>query len=62
MSAGKRRIVVRTGLALACLAAGKFCPFLGLVMSLVGSLLTISVSIIYPAAVHLSIFKVGPSR
>ena len=55
--AGLRRWAVRTALAGACLVAARFVPFLAYVMSLIGSFLTISVSVIFPAACHLSIFQ-----
>lgn len=42
----------------ACLVAARYVPFLAYVMSLIGSFLTISVSVIFPAACHLSIFRV----
>ena len=48
---------MRTVLAIACLMAARFVPFLAYVMSLIGSFLTISVSVIFPAACHLSIFQ-----
>jgi hypothetical protein len=57
--AGVRRFAVRTLMAAGCLAAARFVPFLAYVMSLIGSFLTISVSVIFPAACHLSIFRVS---
>lgn len=53
-----RRWAARTAVAVACLAAARFVPFLAYVMSLIGSFLTISVSVIFPAACHLRIFQV----
>ena len=49
---------MRSALAIACLVTARFVPFLGLVMSLIGSFLTIAVSVIFPAACHLKLFKV----
>ncbi len=49
---------MRTIMAGGCLAAARFVPFLAYVMSLIGSFLSISVSVICPAACHLSIFHV----
>ena len=40
----------------------RFVPFLAYVMSLIRSFLTISVSVISPAACHLRIFQVLPGR
>ena len=57
LPAGLRRWAVRTALACICLMAARFVPFLAYVMSLIGSFLTISVSVIFPAACHLSIFQ-----
>jgi len=51
------RLVIRTGLALAMLAAARFCPFLSLLMALIGSFLTVNVSLIYPAVLHLKIHQ-----
>ena len=59
---------MRTAMALACLTAACCVPFLALVMSLIGSLLTIGTAIILPVAIHLKIFKasassvLGPAR
>lgn len=50
--------MIRTGLALAMLAAARFCPFLSLLMALIGSFLTVNVSLIYPAVLHLKIHQV----
>ncbi|CAL8465508.1 g5044 [Coccomyxa elongata] len=60
--AGLRRFAVRTAMAGGCLAAARFVPFLAYVMSLIGSFLTISVSVIFPAACHLAIFRGKMSR
>lgn len=49
---------MRTGLAFACLGTACCVPFLALVMSLIGSLLTIGASIILPVAIHTKIFQV----
>ena len=43
LSAGARRFSVRTALALGALLIARFVPFLGLVMALIGSFLTIAV-------------------
>lgn len=43
-----RRLVVRTGLAVSCLITARFVPFLALLMALIGSFLTINVSLIFP--------------
>ena len=50
---------MRTLLACGCLAAARFVPFLAFFMSLIGSFLTIAVSVILPVSVHLKIFQVG---
>ncbi len=49
---------MRTLLACGCLAAARFVPFLAFFMSLIGSFLTIAVSVILPVSVHLKIFQV----
>ena len=49
LSAGSRRFTVRTGLALGALLIARFVPFLGLVMALIGSFLTIAVRCALPA-------------
>lgn len=59
MSEGVRRILVRTAMALGCLGTACYVPFLALVMSLIGSLLTIGTAIILPVAIHSKIFKVN---
>jgi vesicular inhibitory amino acid transporter len=46
------RVVVRTVLALAMLMAARSLPFLAYVMALVGSFMTISVSVTFPAICH----------
>jgi hypothetical protein len=43
-----RRFIVRTGLAISCLVTAPFVPFLALLMALIGSFLTINVSLIFP--------------
>ena len=53
-----RRLFVRTALALSMLAVALFCPFLSLLMALIGSFLTVNVSLIYPAVLHLKIHQV----
>ncbi len=45
---GVTRLLVRTGLAVAILLAARSLPFLAYVMALVGSFLTISVSVTLP--------------
>lgn len=55
--AGVRRFVVRTLLACLCLAAARYVPFLAYFMSLIGSFLTIGVSVILPVSLHLKIFQ-----
>lgn len=62
MNAQVRRLAVRTGMALACLTAACNVPFLALVMSLIGSLLTIGTAIILPVAIHLKIFQACSSK
>ncbi len=57
MSEGVRRILVRTAIAFGCLGTACYVPFLALVMSLIGSLLTIGTAIILPVAIHSKIFK-----
>ena len=54
-----RRFIVRTLLACGCLAAARFVPFLAFFMSLIGSFLTIAVSVVLPVSVHLKIFQVS---
>ena len=49
---------MRTALALACLAAARYVPFLAYFMSLIGSFLTIAVSVVLPISLHLKIFQV----
>ncbi|KAL8090394.1 amino acid transporter AVT1C [Apium graveolens] len=55
-------ILIRTALVLSTLFVGLSVPFFGLVMSLIGSLLTMLVTLILPCACFLSIFgaKVTP--
>ncbi|KAF5798979.1 putative amino acid transporter, transmembrane domain-containing protein [Helianthus annuus] len=50
-------IVIRTGLVLSILVVALTIPFFGLVMSLVGSLLTMLVTLILPCVCFLSILK-----
>ncbi len=54
---GLPRLGVRTALALVILVAAKSVPFLAYVMSLVGSFMTISVSVTFPALCHLVLYK-----
>ena len=49
---------MRTLLACACLAAARYVPFLAYFMSLIGSFLTIAVSVVLPISLHLKIFQV----
>lgn len=49
---------MRTAMGLTTLALARYVPFLAYFMALIGSLLTVSVSIIFPAACHLRIFWV----
>lgn len=50
-----RRVAIRTILGLVILGAAMFVPYLAMVMSLIGSVLTISISVILPALVHLKL-------
>lgn len=43
-----RRFIVRTALAISCLITARVVPFLALLMALIGSFLTINVSLIFP--------------
>jgi vesicular inhibitory amino acid transporter len=52
LNGGVRRFIVRTGLAISCLVTARFVPFLALLMALIGSFLTINVSLIFPALCH----------
>lgn len=54
---GVPRLAVRTALALAILFVAKSLPFLAYVMALVGSFMTISVSVTFPALCHLAIHR-----
>ncbi len=49
---------LRTGVAIAILIAARSLPFLAYLMALVGSFMTISVSVTFPALCHL----VGATR
>ena len=49
--------VLRTGLGLGALLAAAKVPFFAVVMSLIGSFLTLTVSVIFPAACHLKVFE-----
>eukprot|EP00798_Chlamydomonas_sp_ICE-L_P008319 gene8319-1594_t len=55
--AGLQRIALRTGLSIALLFAASKVPMLALVMSLLGSFLTISISVTMPALCHLVLLK-----
>lgn len=46
------RLLTRTALAIGILLAARSVPFLGQVMALVGSFLTISVSVTFPPLCH----------
>ena len=48
---------LRTALGLGALAAAAKVPFFAVVMSLIGSFLTLTVSVIFPAACHLKVFE-----
>ncbi|KAK1421226.1 hypothetical protein QVD17_23406 [Tagetes erecta] len=50
-------ILIRTGLVLSILVVALSIPFFGLVMSLIGSLLTMLVTLILPCVCFLSILK-----
>jgi len=54
---GLPRLALRTGLAVAILIAARSLPFLAYVMALVGSFMTISVSVTFPALCHLILYK-----
>lgn len=58
-STGPYKPIVRTVLALAILAAARSLPFLAYVMAFVGSFMTISVSVTFPAICHLILCKEG---
>lgn len=49
---GVKRILVRTAVAIAILIAARSLPFLAVVMALVGSFMTVSVSVTFPALCH----------
>ena len=49
--------MLRTGLGLGALLAAAKVPFFAVVMSLIGSFLTLTVSVIFPAACHLKVFE-----
>jgi len=51
-TSGFPRLIVRTIVALSILAAARSLPFLAYVMALVGSFMTISVSVTFPAICH----------
>ncbi len=57
---GFPRAAVRTLVALAILVAARSLPFLAYVMALVGSFMTISVSVTFPAFCHLTLCKGQP--
>eukprot|EP00899_Mesostigma_viride_P002522 jgi/Mesvir1/12270/Mv00480-RA.1 len=51
------KIAVRTGLSLVALLMAAKVPFFGLVMALIGSCLTLGVSVVLPAACYLKLFE-----
>ncbi|XVE68827.1 hypothetical protein DITRI_Ditri09bG0101200 [Diplodiscus trichospermus] len=55
-------ILIRTSLVISTLIVGLTIPFFGLVMSLIGSLLTMLVTLILPPACYLSILRGKVSR
>ncbi|KXZ56682.1 hypothetical protein GPECTOR_1g614 [Gonium pectorale] len=61
---GLMRLVLRTGLAIAILMAARSLPFLAHLMALVGSFMTISVSVTFPPLCHQVLCgdKNGPLR
>ena len=52
-----RARALRTALGLSALATAAKVPFFAVVMSLLGSFLTLTVSVIFPAACHLKVFE-----
>lgn len=62
--AGIGRLALRTGLSIAILLAAKSLPFLAYVMALVGSFMTVSVSVTFPAICHQILLKdsLSPAR
>ncbi|KAL0340709.1 UNVERIFIED_CONTAM: Amino acid transporter AVT1C [Sesamum radiatum] len=50
-------ILIRTALVMSTLLVGLSIPFFGLVMALIGSLLTMLVTLILPCACYLSILR-----
>lgn len=50
-----RRVSIRTLLSFFILGAAMYVPYLAMVMSLIGSVLTISISVILPALLHLKL-------
>ncbi|KAK4435983.1 Amino acid transporter AVT1C [Sesamum alatum] len=50
-------ILIRTALVISTLLVGLSIPFFGLVMALIGSLLTMLVTLILPCACYLSILR-----
>ncbi|XVE75388.1 hypothetical protein DITRI_Ditri12bG0090400 [Diplodiscus trichospermus] len=55
-------ILIRTSLVISTLIVGLTIPFFGLVMSLIGSLLTMLVTLILPPACYLSILRSRVTR
>ncbi|CAJ1976735.1 unnamed protein product [Sphenostylis stenocarpa] len=55
-------IFIRTGLVLSTLVIGLSVPFFGLVMSLIGSLLTMLVTLILPCVCFLKILRTKVTR
>lgn len=54
-----RRAATRTLLALGSLVAAMYVPYLAMVMSLIGAVLTISISVILPGVLHLKLVHGG---
>ncbi len=54
---GLPRALLRTAVALAILVAARSVPFLAYLMALVGSFMTVSVSVTFPALCHLTLVK-----
>eukprot|EP00873_Tetraselmis_striata_P016271 jgi/Tetstr1/436535/TSEL_025360.t1 len=54
-----RRVSIRTLLSFFILGAAMYVPYLAMVMSLIGSVLTISISVILPALLHLKLCHNG---
>lgn len=50
---GLRKFSLRTALAIGTLFSAMYVPYLAVVMSLIGSVLTVSISVLLPAVLHL---------